>query len=363
MRRDLAPVFASLIEDGCFIDGAPVAAFERAFATFCARKYCVGVGSGTSALYLALKALNIGPGDEVITTAFSFVATAQAIVQTGAAVRFVDVERATCNLNPELIESAVTKRTRALLPVHLFGQPANMAAIQRIARRHRLHIIEDAAQAHGALYRGKPVGSLGHLVCFSFYPSKQLGAVGDGGAVVTDNKALAQSIRRRGRHAPLSRSNYGHDGTNSRLDALQAAVLELKLRRLPMWTQRRHVIAARYHEQMSDLPLGLPAVLKDAQPSFHIFPIRVPAGRRSLLHKHLRESGVETRVYYPRPLPFLEGFKQYVSEGDRFSEAVRASKELLGLPMSPELNDVEVDYVIARIRAFFAAESMLHGVA
>jgi dTDP-4-amino-4,6-dideoxygalactose transaminase len=351
------------LDTGCFVEGRALNAFEQAFAVHCHRKHCVGVGNGTDALYLALKALNIGPGHEVITTAYSFVATAQAITRTGANVRFVDIERATCNLNADLIEALIGRRTRAILPVHLFGQPVDMPRILRLARLHGLHIVEDAAQAHGARIRGWPVGSAGKVACFSFYPTKNLGALGDGGAVVTNSADLATRIRNLSRHARVSHSNYDNDGINSRLDALQAAVLNLKLHRLPAWTERRRRIAERYRQQMSGFPLGLPPVSPDLQPAYHVYPIRVPAEKRDALQKFLRASGIESRVYYPRPLPRLKGFAQYTLNGQRFPEANRASREILCLPISPELCNGAVDYVIARIRAFLAAERLLYGAA
>jgi dTDP-4-amino-4,6-dideoxygalactose transaminase len=363
LRQGLEQGILSVLQQGLFIDGPHVASFEQAFAEACGCKYCVGVGNGTDGLYLALKALGIGSGDEVITTAYSFVATAQAITRTGAEVRFVDIERATCNLDTALIEPLITPRTRAILPVHLFGRPADMAALHHLARHYGLHLVEDAAQAHGAMDHGKPVGSLGNLACFSFYPTKNLGAIGDGGAVVTDNASLGERVRHLSRQARLPDSDYGRDGINSRLDAVQAAVLSVKLTHLAEWTERRQQIADRYRQQLDGSPLILPPTDKHARPAYHVYPIRVRDGRRDALQQHLLANGIESRVYYSKPLPRLKGFAPYVLSGQRFPEANRASREILGLPMSPEMPDTTIDYVANCIAGFLAAKGQRYGIA
>jgi dTDP-4-amino-4,6-dideoxygalactose transaminase len=352
-----------VLESGAFVEGPFVAGFERTFADHCRRKHCIGVGNGSDALFLALRAAGVGPDDEVITTAFSFVATAQAIVRTGAAVRFVDIQRDTFNLDPRLVEGLVTKRTRAIVPVHLFGRPADSRAIHRLACRHRLAVVEDAAQACGATADGKPVGSFGKLSCFSFYPTKNLGGLGDGGAVVTDSGYLAERVRKLSRHARLAKLDYAAEGFNSRLDAIQAALLTVKLGRLPEWTQKRRQIAALYRERLAGASVAVPTWPADVQPAWHVFPVRVPADHRDPLQRHLHDCGVETRVYYPRPLPRLKGFGRYVVDGQTFPETSRASQELLGLPMSPNLTAAAVGEIAAGILGYLAQTGRRYGAA
>lgn len=352
IRQELEPAISAVFRQGAFIGGPAVTGFESAFRAFCRTEHCVGVANGTDALFLALRGFGIGAGDEVITTACSFVATAQAVVRSGAAVRFVDIEPATCNIDPDRIAEQITPRTRAIIPVHLFGQPADMGAILRIARRHDLIVIEDAAQAHGALDGNRVVGSLGDAACFSFYPTKNLGACGDGGAIVTNDGGVAETVRRLTHHAARGAGDYGSDGTNSRLDAFQAAILQVKLRHLDRWNRRRRGIARLYEQCLSGLEIQLPVERPGSASVFHVYPIRVAGGRRDELQQYLAAGGIETRTYYPRPLPYVTGFSAGRTDRESFPEAVRASLENLALPCHPELTDSAAEFVAGRVRAF-----------
>ncbi|MGB9593666.1 MAG: DegT/DnrJ/EryC1/StrS family aminotransferase, partial [Anaerolineae bacterium] len=263
------------VVDRCdFILGQAVSEFEAEFARFCEVRYAIGVANGTDALRLGLLAAGIGPGDEVITAANTFIATTEAISQTGAAFRLVDVDERTYNLNPALLEEAITPRTRAILPVHLYGQSADMDPILDVARRHNLVVMEDACQAHGARYKGRRAGSMGHLAAFSFYPAKNLGAYGDAGAVVTNDEALARRLDLLRNHGQKSKYEHVMEGYCSRLDTLQAAVLRVKLRYLDAWNARRRQVAAWYNERLADLPVVRPHVMPDVEHVYHLYVIR-----------------------------------------------------------------------------------------
>ena len=334
-----------------FIMGPEVQAFEEAFAVACEAQFAVGVASGTAALQLALEALGIGTGDEVITTPFTFVSTAECIAQCRARPVFVDIDPGTYNLDPAHLEGAITPRTRAIMPVHLYGHPADMDPILEIARRHDLWVIEDAAQAHLARYRGRVVGTLGDIACFSFYPAKNLGAYGDGGMVVTNNEQLAHQVRLLRDHGRTEK--YVHEilGYGERLDALQAAILQAKLAHLPTWNARRRAIAARYYELLSDLPLGLPASSIDCEPVYHLFVVRT--SQRDALRQHLKSRGISTGVHYPLPLHLQPVFAELGYGTGDFPEAESAAREVLSLPMYPELTDAQLTRIAGAIREFF----------
>ncbi len=355
IKEEVRAAMDQVLENTNFILGQPVADFEKAFATFCECRCAVGVASGVDAIKLALRALNIGPGDEVITAANTFIATALAVSAVGAKPVLVDIDPATYNLDPALLESAITPRTKAILPVHLYGQPADMEAIAAIARRHGLRVVEDACQAHGARYRGHRVGSLSDIAAFSFYPGKNLGAYGDGGAVVTNDPALADrvaSLRNYG-----SRVKYYHDelGENSRLDTLQAAVLNVKLRYLDDWNRQRRATAARYTAAFAGLPeLTVPATLAATEPVYHLYVIR--HRRRDALSEYLKQHGIATIIHYPVPIHLQKAYLSLGLAPGAFPHTERAANEILSLPMFAELTTQQGEHV-ARAIADFAAKT------
>lgn len=341
------------VVDRCdFILGQAVSDFEGEFARFCEVRYAIGVGNGTDALRLGLLAAGIGPGDEVITAANTFIATTEAISQTGATFRLVDVDERTYNLNPALLEEAITPRTKAVLPVHLYGQPADMDPILDVARRHNLLVMEDACQAHGARYKGRRAGSMGHLAAFSFYPAKNLGAYGDAGAVVTDDEALARKLDLLRNHGQKSKYEHVMEGYCSRLDTLQAAVLRVKLQRLDEWNARRRQVAAWYNERLADLPVVCPYVMPDVEHVYHLYVIRTE--RRDALREFLAARGIGTGMHYPVPLPQTEAYGSMGFRRGQFPVTERLAGEILSLPMFAEMTEAQVDEVAAAIRDFFA---------
>lgn len=353
LKPELDAAAARVLASGWYILGPEVRAFEEAFATYCDVDYCVGVGNGTEALYLAMVALGVGPGDEVITVANAAVYEPLTILQTGARPVFVDVDARTHTLDPALLEAAITPRTRALMPVHLYGRMADMAAIIAIAERHQLPIIEDCAQAHGAAFGGQRAGSIGACGCFSFYPSKNLGALGDGGAVVTNDPELAERLRTLREYGWSPRYYLvAPNGINSRLDELQAALLHAKLPHLDGWNARRRAIARRYNELLAGLPLALPELpIDDAEHVFHLYVVATP--RREQLQASLQERGVGAVVHYPLPA-HLQPIYQGLAAPGSLPVTERLAHEVLSLPIYPELTDDEVDAVAAAVREALA---------
>lgn len=361
LKEELLRIISGIVDKGQFILGENVAELEKEIAELCGVRFGIGVGNCSDALYLALLACGIGPGDEVITTPFTFFATAGAIARTGAKPVFCDIDPETYNIDPQKIEALITGRTRALLPVHLYGQPAEMDEILAVARRHNLFVIEDAAQALGAIYKGKPVGSLGDVACISFFPTKNLGAFGDGGMVVTDDAGIAERLRMLRVHG--SKKKYYHEilGCNSRLDEIQAAVLRTKLKHLPTWTARRRELAHEYGRLFHAAGLAskgllyLPQEKINCRHVYNQYTIRVR--NRDRLQQHMKEKGIGTVVYYPLPLHLQPAFAGLgYREGD-FPEAERAAREVLSLPMFPELTYREVERVVAAVRDFFGDDS------
>jgi len=342
-----------VIASGQFILGPEVRAFEAEIAAFCGAPFAIGVASGTDALRLALEAGGIGPGDEVILPAFTFVATAEVISQVGAVPVLADVEPERLTLDPSDVARRLTPRTKALMPVHLYGRCADMGPLRELAERHGLLVIEDAAQAIGAEYAGRRAGALGRLGCFSLFPTKNLGAYGDAGFVTTDDPDLAERVRMLRRHG--ERQRYFHEaiGWCSRLDELQAAILRVKLRHLEAWTAARRYHAAAYRQGLHDLPLGLPGEAENERAVYHLFTVRSP--RRDELKKFLEDRGIGTAVHYPIPLHRQPIYRHLPAEG--LGESERASEEVLSLPLFPELGDDERDEVIAAVRAFHGAPS------
>ena len=338
-----------VLESGRFIQGEETRRFEQAFAAFCATKEAIAVDSGTAALHLALVACGLNPGDQVLTSPFTFIATGTAILHAGLAPVFADIRPGDLNLDPAKVEAALTPRTRALMPVHLFGTPCDMTALDAIARRRGLALIEDACQAHGAVHAGRRAGSFGDASTFSFYPSKNLAAAGDGGAVVTNRPEVASDLLLRRDHGRTSKYEHGVVGWNYRMDEFQAAVLNVKLPRLDDWNARRRALAGRYRERLSGLPLVLPSA--DPGSVWHLYVIRTP--KRDALREHLEKQGVETGVHYPRPLHLQPPFASLGHRRGDFPEAERAADEVLSLPMYPELGEEGVDRVAGAIRSFF----------
>lgn len=354
IRNEVREAIDRVCDSQHFILGPDVQAFEEEVARYCQAGLAVGMSSGTDALLAALMALGVGPGDEVVTTPYSFFATAGVIVRLGARPVFVDIEPESFNLDPRLLEARITSRTKAVLPVHLFGRCADMESILEISKRHGVPVIEDAAQAIGAFEdQDRPAGTLGLLGCFSFFPSKNLGAFGDGGMVVTNQPELAEKLRILRIHGAKPKYYHQVVGGNFRLDALQAAILRVKLKYLPSWTQRRRANAERYRELFGAPGGKNPVRLPEDRPGhiYNQFVIRVPD--RDSLRAFLKEKGVETEVYYPLPLHLQKCFSSLgYGEGD-FPEAESAARDSLALPIYPELSEEQQRYVVSQIQAFF----------
>jgi dTDP-4-amino-4,6-dideoxygalactose transaminase len=338
-----------VLESGWFILGPELEEFEREFAEFCGARFALGVGSGTDALFLALRALGIGPGDEVITVAHTFIATALAISFTGATPVFVDVDEETYTIEPRCIAAAITARTKAIVPVHLYGQSADMAAIMGIADKHHLAIVEDACQAHGATYGERKVGTFGHIGCFSFYPTKNLGAYGDGGAVVTQDQQLASRLSALRNYGQTKKYHHSTLGTNSRLDEIQAALLRVKLRHLDDDNSRRRRTAATYAAMASGL-IRVPQELDERCHTFHLYVVR--STRRDELQLFLQERGISTLVHYPIPVHLQEAYRTMpaVSHSLQVTEAL--ANEVLSLPMYPQIGPENVAAVISAVASF-----------
>lgn len=348
IREPLDAAVQRVIDSGWFILGPELEAFESEFAAYCGVKHCVGVGNGLEALQLLLRAYDIGSGDEVIVPANTFVATWFAVTNCGATPIPVEPDERTHNIDANRIESAVSPRTRAILPVHLYGQPASMDAINEIARRRSLLVIEDAAQAHGARYRGRRACALAQAAATSFYPGKNLGAAGDAGAVMTDDDRIAQKVRMLRNYGSSVKYHHELAGTNSRLDEIQAAILRVKLRFLDEWNARRRQIAALYARQLEGSGLVLPFVAQDVEPVWHLYVVR--SERRDALAQHLSRAGISTVIHYPIPAhrqPCYADRKAY-----DLPIADRLAAQVLSLPMSPTTDDDDVNYVAAQIRSF-----------
>lgn len=352
IRPAIDAAIQRVIENTSFIMGKEVSDFEKAFADYCGAKHALGVSSGTSALFLALAGYGIGAGDEVITTPFTFFATGEAISQTGARPVFVDIDPVTFNIDPARLEAAITPYTKAIMPVHLFGQPAEMDAINEIAYRHHVVVIEDAAQAHGSRYKGKRAGSLGDAACFSFYPSKNLGCYGDGGAVVTDDDHLASRVRSLRDHGRTSKYEHAELGYGHRLDGIQAAILGAKLPHLDGWNAGRRRLADRYAELLADTPIVTPRHLEETEPVYHCYVIR--SQRRDALVAALQKQGIGVGVHYPIPLHLQPAYRFLELETGSFPVSEQASREALTLPIYAEMTDEQQDEVVAIIKNVLA---------
>lgn len=350
LDTELRAAFERVYSSSWYIEGKEDAAFEKSFAEFCGVNYCVGCGNGLDALMLALKAMGIGEGDEVIVPSNTYIATALAVTYVGARPVFVEPRIETFNIDPDKIESAITDKTKVIMPVHLYGQACDMDAIMDIAGRHNLKVVEDCAQAHGATYKGQRVGSFGDAAGFSFYPGKNLGALGDAGAVVTNNEALAKKIRALGNYGSDYKYHHIYKGNNSRLDELQAAFLSAKLHHMDRINEERRRIANRYLNEIHNSKIVLPVVEKDMVPVWHIFGIR--CAERDELEKYLNDNGIGTNKHYPISMHLQECYKDLgYKEGD-FPIAEEISKTELSLPMYYGMTDEQVNYVIHSINVF-----------
>ena len=348
IKEEIDRAISGVLESTQFVLGSEVAAFEQEFAAYSGSAQGIGVNSGTSALHLALLAAGIGPGDEVITVPYTFVATVAAIYYAGARPVYVDIDTDSYTMDAAQLEAAITPRTKAILPVHLYGQPADMDPILEIARRHGVVVIEDAAQAHGAAYKGRPVGSLGDMACYSFYPGKNLGAYGEGGMVTTANPEYARLVRMM-RDWGQSRRYY-HDirGFNYRLEGMQGAILRVKLRHLERWTEARRANAAAYDALLAGSGVVTPPVKPYARHVYHVYAVRVP--RRDQVHQALAAAGVQTGIHYPIPVHLQDAYRdERYSEGS-FPVSESVAREILSLPMYPELTASQIAEVAAALR-------------
>lgn len=351
IRKDLDQAYNKVIDSNYFIQGKECELFEKEFADYCNAKYCVGVATGLDALYLILRAMNIGNGDEVIVPSNTYIATALAVSYCGATPIFVEPELETYNINPALIEEKITDQTKAIIAVHLQGRPADMDAVNEIAKKHNLYVIEDAAQAHGTEYKGQKVGTLSDAAGFSFYPGKNLGALGDGGAVVTNNKEIADKVRALGNYGSDYKYHHIYKGTNSRLDEIQSAFLCCKLPHLDKWNEYRRNVANKYFEGIKNPLIKLP--LKDSEDYrhiYHVFVIR--CAKRDELEKYLNENGIGTVKHYPIPMHLQEAYKDLNIKEGSLPIAEEISKTVLSIPMYYGMTDEEVNYVIDKLNAF-----------
>lgn len=351
LRAELEAALGRVLDQHAFCLGPAVAAFERAFAASCGVRHCVALNSGTSALHLAMLLLDLQPGDEVITTPYTFAATSWGISYCGARPVYADIEPDTFNLDPAQVARAITPRTRAILPVHLYGHPCDLEALGELAHRHGLALVEDAAQAHGASWKGRPVGSFGVTACFSFYPTKNLGACGEGGALVTDDDTLAARARALREHGSTQRYHYDEVGYNYRMDGFQGAVLGVKLRHLPAWTEARRAAAARYTERLAGTPLGLPREREHARSAWHLYTVRAP--RRDALKDFLAARSIGSAIHYPVPLHLQKCYAELGHRPGDFPEAERACREVLCLPFFPEITEAQQQVVATAVHEFY----------
>lgn len=358
--RELKPqidtAISRVLDSGCYILGTEVNAFEEEWAQYCEAKYAVGLGSGLDALVLALRSLDVGPGDEVIVPSHTYIATWMAVTAVGAIPVPVEPNPKTYNIDPKMIAASITKKTKVFLLVHLYGQPVNIDPIFELANQHGIKIVEDAAQAHGARYKGRRIGSHGHVVCWSFYPGKNLGAFGDAGAITTNDLNLAERISLLRNYGSKKKYFNIEIGMNSRLDPLQAAVLRVKLRFLDKWTERRRVIAKTYNEKLSNSGLILPNVPEWADPVWHLYVVRTQ--KRNKLKNHLAELGIETLIHYPIPPHMQDAYKRLSIAPKALSLAKDMSQEVLSLPNGPYLDDEQLIFIISEIIKFQSHEEV-----
>ena len=351
IKPEIDAAIADVIRTSAFIRGPHVQKFEHQFAEAVGAKHCVSCANGTDSLYIAMHGLGVEPGDEVIAPAHSWISTTETITQAGGKVVFCDTDRDTFTIDPKQIEALITPRTVGIVPVHLYGQPADMDAIMAIASRHKLWVIEDCAQSHLARQNGRLVGTFGNAASYSFYPGKNLGAMGDAGAVVTSDAALADRMAMFARHGGLVKGDHQIEGINSRLDGLQAAVLSVKLPRLPAWTKRRQEIAAHYNLLFNGhAPLITPVVAAGRQHVYHLYVVQHE--RRDALAQHLSSQGIQTVVNYPVALPFLPAYRRFGHQPAQFPAAHHHQSRILSLPIFPEMKEAQIEAVVHAVRSF-----------
>jgi dTDP-4-amino-4,6-dideoxygalactose transaminase len=349
LKNEIDDAIARVVASGWYLLGDELAAFENEFAQYCGVGHCIGVANGLDALHLILRAMDIGPGDEVIVPANTYIATWLAVSYAGATPVPVEPDERTYNINPDLIPRTITSRTKAIIPVHLYGQPADMDPINSMAEEHNLKVIEDAAQAHGARYKGKHAGSLAHGAGFSFYPGKNLGALGDAGAITTDDDELAAKIRMLRNYGSTTKYRHELKGFNSRLDEIQAAVLRVKLRYLDEWNARRQIVATFYQQHLADVDMILPHVPKHCEPVWHLFVIR--SKQRDALRKHLEANGIGTLIHYPVPPSLQAAYSEMGRTVGSFPISESIANQLLSLPIGPHVSDDQVRSVTSAVRA------------
>jgi dTDP-4-amino-4,6-dideoxygalactose transaminase len=354
IKAELDEAIAAVIQESAFIGGRYLDAFEHAFARYCGTLFAVGVSNGTDALRLALLACNVGPGDDVITVPNTFIATTEAISMVGANVRFVDVRPGAFTLDPESLERAITEKTRAVIPVHLYGRPAEMDPILEIARRRGLRVVADAAQAHGARYHGREIGTLGDVVCFSFYPGKNLGAYGDAGAIVTNDPDIRRTVAMLRDHGRAEKYEHEIEGFNCRLDGLQAAILNAKLPYMEEWTEKRRRHARHYSDCLAGIPgIAVPREDLDVRSVYHLYVIQVE--KRDKVRAFLQDRGISTGVHYPIPLHLQPAYARLQLPAGSFAVAETQAQTVLSLPMYAELSDEQVEFVVAAVREAVSA--------
>jgi len=351
IKNEIDGALSEVLNSTSFILGPSVTKLEEAFAEYCECKYAIGVNSGTSALFLILKGLGIGRGDEVITAANTFIATVAAIAEIGATPILVDVDPTTRNIDTSQIEAAITSKTKAIMPVHLYGSMVNMDEIISVAQKHNLPVVEDAAQAHGATFKDKKAGSFGIAAGFSFYPGKNLGAYGEGGAVVTSDDKLYETIKKLRDHGFSKKYYCDILGYNARMDGFQGAILSVKLKYLDKWNQERNRVADRYLEELAGLPVGLPIEFNDNYQVYHQFVIETNS--RDELQKYLSDNGIPTLLHYPIPIHKQKGFIEAGFDAGSYPVTEKLADRILSLPIYPELQDNEIDYVVSKIKEFF----------
>ena len=350
IKDEILNAVQEVIESSAFINGKYVKAFEEDFADYCGAKHCIGVGNGTDALYIALKTLGVGPGDEVITAANSFIATSEAITSAGAKVVFVDCDETTYNIDIDLIEEKITPKTKAIIPVCLFGQPVQLEEMFVLADKYGLKVVMDAAQAHGSTYNGKPMGAFSDFTCFSFYPGKNLGAYGDAGAILSNDYELAKRSRMFANHGRMDKYNHKIEGVNSRMDGIQGAVLRVKLKHLEKWIQNRRIAADFYRLHLKG-DIITPRESPNVKHVYHLFVVRVP--ERAELQARLKEKGISTGIHYPIALPFLEAYSYLGHDQADFPAAAKLSEEILSLPICGSITKEQLEYVAANVNDFY----------
>jgi len=352
IKTDIDTAIQNVIDETAFVRGKYVTAFEEQYAKEYGVRHCISCANGTDAIYISLKALGIGPGDEVITTALSWISTSETITQAGARVVFVDIEPDVFCIDPAKIEEKITEKTKAIIPVHLYGQPADMALITRIAKKHSLYVIEDCAQAHFATYAGKKVGTFGVAGTFSFFPGKNLGAYGDAGAIITNDDDFANKARMFANHGAIKKHHHHFEGINSRMDGLQAAILSVKLRSIHRWNERRRQNAALLSQLLKRIKtINIPIIRGDVVHVFHLYVIR--AENRDGLRNYLHQRDIATGIHYPTPLPFMPAYSYLEHEYLDFPVAAEYMSKIISLPMFPELSKEQIDSIAVSIKEFY----------